>query len=135
MGLALSHRSYVREEDTEVDRGGYMNRITPEIALEAYENTGLRPKKEMFFDNESYPVCACAIGAVFVFSGNIADELGAEMSAKTLYGWGYTVGFQKGFDGWTEETITENEVTGFIDGRATWEAVKHLADPELLEAK
>jgi len=116
-------------------------RITPEEVLAAYKATGLRPEQaEWAIEYEGGSRCACGLGAIFsskvengfqtlygsLYSESdlIGDELGLSPS--------YIYGFTYGFDGQPSPPITqpnerEESERGYRDGRAAWEAVKHLA--------
>lgn len=104
-----------------------MKRITPEIALQAFEETGFKPVQEWFYDVGG---CACAIGAISVCKGNVADEFTAINFANKEFGRMYSLGFQMGFDGERKPItayIFKPLRTGYEDGIAAWETVKHLA--------
>jgi hypothetical protein len=103
-----------------------MKRITPQEVLEAYEKTGLKPMQGDYYPQEG---CACGMGAIATSNGYI--DTGLEPFYSKLfrkYGTKYHDGFTHGFDGGTVVMNNENFIKGHTDGKAAWEAVKHLAE-------
>ncbi|ALS22125.1 hypothetical protein [Paenibacillus naphthalenovorans] len=104
-----------------------MNRITPEMVLKAYQKTGLKPIRGEYFSDG----CACGMGAIYkLHGGNIISGIEVDKYTMNLTSINYMEGFYTGFDGkedLTEETaFNKEEWMGYVDGKAAWEAVKHL---------
>ncbi len=100
-------------------------RITPEAALAAYQQTGLRPMQAVYCTRN----CACALGALHVAASNPAYA-SVRAPANKIYGEGYVGGFMEGFDG-AEDLggyTSDRERQGYEDGKAVWAAVQHLAE-------
>lgn len=98
-----------------------LTRLLPEIIIQAYKTTGLKPERSTFFNGGK----ACGIGAYAMSLGwtpstylvtFMSDKLDAD----------YRGGFQIGFDGndLCECCITDEKLLGHKDGQAAWEAVK-----------
>ena len=115
-------------------------RITPEEVLAAYEATGLKPVQESWTDMVNGQRCGCGLTAVAMskrkgldfsdFFSNLGDldaedrMLAHELGLPLDYVWG----FAAGFDGNSPFGIDYADWRlGYKDGRAAWEAVKHLA--------
>jgi|SRR5690625_4341677 len=112
-----------------------MKRITPEMALRAYEETGLKPMQGDYFPEKG---CACGLG---VMMQHIHPEINIEaldihkfdVRVSATFGNSYKSGFAAGFDGVPEEFrgfMGTIEKAAYEDGRKVWEAVKHLAGVE-----
>jgi hypothetical protein len=104
-----------------------MNRITPEMVIEAYRKTGLNPVRGDYFPITGY---ACALGALYVAEGKYNKEHNSYLNSdscmwhfKNAYGVFYQCGFVDAFDGahmlWPEN---DEYVVGYEDGRAAWNA-------------
>jgi hypothetical protein len=98
-----------------------MERIYPELVIEAYRVTGLKPMRGDFFPQEG---CACALGAVYKFmcedGRSVEDYVDAELSD------GYVQAFAAGFDGVTIEkcNYSQNNPEAYQDGVQAWQIVK-----------
>jgi hypothetical protein len=103
-------------------------RITPEMVIEAYMKTGLKPAKNLFVEDG----CACAIGALFTAAGqdsdNAYDHEIVDWAKEQTKSNDYPYGFMAGFDGGLFKTSNEESNRGIEDGKAAWEAVKHLSE-------
>jgi hypothetical protein len=104
-------------------------KITPEMILDAYENTGLKPKQGDYFSKDGK--CACGLGAFYAFNNNTKELDGSYVGnyISKLISYDYLSGFIDGFD--SNEYIgdpLDEEIIGYKDGIAAWEAVKHLAE-------
>jgi hypothetical protein len=105
-----------------------VNRITPEMVIEAYRKTGLNPVRGDYFPITGY---ACALGALYVAEGKYRSDRNLHLNStfcslhsQYVYGSEYCVGFVNAFDG--EEILwPENDeyVAGYEDGRAAWNAI------------
>jgi hypothetical protein len=109
-----------------------MNRITPEIALKAYLDQDMIPIREEWCEIRDGRKCGCGLTAVYAsrVENGFADVEQAEHPTSLLregleLSGSYIRGFIAGFDGEDLSTID-----GYEDGRAAWEAVKHLAAAE-----
>jgi hypothetical protein len=107
------------------------NILSIENILSAYEISGLKPKQGSYFPAEG---CACALGAVANVNGIRNND-----SIQTYYFWLNTIGddalnaFADGFDNKSffadDRDILDDKLKKiYEDGKAAWEAVKHLAD-------
>lgn len=118
-----------------------VKRITPDEVLEAYEETGLLPEQcEWAFEHEDGSRCACGLGAIysnrveegFETLGNTAasefDLIEDVLGLSRPYMYGFISGFDKTDIPFPiRENDREEAERGHSDGRAAWEAVKHLA--------
>jgi len=116
-------------------------RITPEEVLAAYAETGLKPKQcEWAWEDINGVRGACGLGAIYSnqFENGFVELINPTISEFDLVGdslglsQAYVNGFVYGFDGHLslpEIPSEKREETerGFADGKAAWEAVKHLA--------
>lgn len=107
------------------------NRITPEMVLEAYKVTGLKPIRDEWVNKIDGKECGCGLTAIFCaqVDDGFSELSGAGLWADDTIGRAlnldqrYVHGFTAGFDGGAKLDYGE----AYEDGRAAWEAVKHLA--------
>lgn len=99
-----------------------MERVYPELVIEAYRATGLKPMRGDFFPKEG---CACALGAVYKFMCEdegryIEDYLEQELTDD------YVQAFAAGFDGVKQEKCKYalEHPEAYKDGVQAWEMVK-----------
>lgn len=99
-----------------------MDRVYPELVIEAYKATGLKPMRGDFFPQEG---CACALGAVYQYmcEGDgryIEDYLEQELTDK------YVQAFAAGFDGVVVEkcNYARNNPEAYQDGIKAWKMVE-----------
>jgi hypothetical protein len=95
-----------------------MNRITPEQVVEAYKETGLKPRQRVFLVDK----CACGLGVLAAHDANINNSYDAYDWAVTQYGEDYVESFWRGFDDRSTTPQYEQHI-GYEDGRACWQAV------------
>lgn len=120
-----------------------MNRITPEQVLKAYEQRGLKPMQDQWYEKAGQDRCGCALTAVILSQHPELEDLEEEESLNehidSCHGAlldsldnDYISGFIGGFDQGKIPTINARPVylDGHNDGKAVWEAVKHLANQE-----
>jgi|SRR6266540_846010 len=131
-----------------------MKRITPAEVIRAYESTGLRPARKVWYDWRETSWCGCGLTALALEAGidplllircdvgGVAVSVLAHIthdvtqSGTCTYGWA----FYKGFDGaaFSEllATTTQSDPpwifdalgSGYADGVMAWEAVRsHFA--------
>ena len=102
-----------------------MKRITPEMVVEAYRKTGLRPIPRVWYDAENK--CGCASTALAVAGGLPVEKVDGHLVIGFLcdqleVSRRYVNEFVNGFDGrgsrWSDCS------DGFLDGQTCWQAVK-----------
>lgn len=115
-----------------------MTRITPDQVLEAFERTGFTPSKEVWFvDIESKRADAIGILAMIKLNHNYEGlkwsffRIGEYETLSQVLGTGlvYMRGFIRGFEGGFlshQFYGSDRYKSGYNDGKAAWEAVKHL---------
>jgi len=101
-----------------------MNRISPEMVLEAYKKTGLKPMQGDLFPRDG---CACALGSFAAMNG-YKDTANALLFLNNLTSHDYVNAFGEGFDGERFHSYGDKFDNAFRDGQEAWEAVKHLSD-------
>lgn len=127
----------VAGENQEGEDDMNINRITADKVLAAFETTGLIPMQDEYAGTLGNKRCACGLSAVYIAKrgydsfetlGSIrADDILSE--ELDLNGF-YFNGFIYGFDGHScSAEMGELFVAGWEDGKASWEAVKHLSAP------
>jgi hypothetical protein len=102
-----------------------MERVYPELVIEAYKATGLKPMRGDFFPKEG---CACALGAVYAFmceddkSIYIEDYLEKELTDE------YVQAFAAGFDGVDIDkcNYATRNPEAYEDGKKAWEKVSEI---------
>lgn len=98
-----------------------MERVYPELVIEAYKATGLKPMRGDFFPKEG---CACALGAVYRYMCEdgryVEDYLEQELTDA------YVQAFAAGFDGISVDkcNYARNNPEFYQDGVTAWELVK-----------
>jgi hypothetical protein len=100
------------------------NKITPEMGKEAYEKSGLCPMQGDYFPA---PGCACALGAIARMKAGVDITEGRAGNILQIYfglPFSYITNFADGFDGNPKYLDADQEA--YDDGKAVWEAVKHL---------
>lgn len=100
-----------------------MFRITPEISLDSYQKTGLRPMRRNLFPESGY---ACALGSYAYLNGH-KDRKSANNFLLSLLSEDYVNAFMFGFDGEDLPPRLKN-YEAYTDGISVWESVKHLAE-------
>ncbi|WP_010271408.1 hypothetical protein [Paenibacillus senegalensis] len=112
-----------------------INRIAPEQVKEAYEKTGLKPMQNGWFEISTK--CACGLSAVLAAEKGI-EWLESQFRLRRSRSYiaserlnllpSYVTGFTSGFDGGVFfHSEGGTSALGYEDGKAAWEAVKHLA--------
>lgn len=103
-----------------------MNRILPETVLEAYAQTGLHPEQYITF-LQRRAVC-CGIGAIAkafypetIKKGWLELRVLENLSSLSM---SYIDGYMTGWDGFSSHSDNEENLLGYEDGRAGWEAAK-----------
>jgi hypothetical protein len=112
------------------------NRVTPEQVLAAYEATGLVAVRARYTDvTDDGKLCACGLSAVYIHQsgdeGYNTLRYGSEddlITGKLNVTQKYLNSFIDGFDGMTKSSPADPQA--YEDGKAAWEAVKHLAVSE-----
>lgn len=130
-----------------------MKRITPAEIISAYETTGLRPARKVWYDWRETSWCGCGLTALALVAGidplmliradvgGVALNVLAQITDITQSGTGtYAWAFYKGFDGapFSElldttcrsdpEWMHEMMRSGYVDGVMCWDAVsRHFA--------
>jgi hypothetical protein len=106
-----------------------MAKITPEEVVNSYitlQEYGVKPKQCVTYDRHSK--CACGLAAIH-FANNLSDlQSGIYIDVfhpiDQKYGFVYTEGFIKGFDGRTRyPEANEDWLEGYTDGLAAWKAI------------
>jgi hypothetical protein len=98
-----------------------MKQVYPELVIEAYRATGLKPMRGDFFPKEG---CACALGAVYQFMCEdgryVEDYLEQELTDN------YVQSFAAGFDGIKRDNslYAQNYPNAYEDGVKAWEIVQ-----------
>lgn len=125
-------------------------RIKPEQVLAAFEKTGLKPVQGQYFNGHIGDACACGLGAIYaadlmnkgksvetLFDEITSDNGGDDINElvwdffESSHSFKYQNGFVNGFDE-EDPTVMPNErryedyKNGFEDGKAAYQAVKHL---------
>lgn len=100
-----------------------IDRITPILALAAYERTGLKPTAHVTVDGD----CGCPIGAIARdrgIKGDSIDDLARLLGLSDDYNFDFTEAF---------DDVAKNGSGPFADSAASrdalavWATVKHLA--------
>jgi hypothetical protein len=140
----------MKRENQRIKRRNFLvlnfNRIKPEEVVNAYKETGLKPKQGRYFEEEGERICACGLGAIFDQKWGLPD--GSDLSDHSTmdsyvggilqeeYPNTYIIGFAMGFDqkipagdfyGKTENLKIQYE-TGYEDGKVAFEtAIKEVS--------
>jgi hypothetical protein len=117
-------------------------RITVEEVIEAYKETGLKPKRGRYFqdfklvDRENYryiPQCACGMGAIYAYNkkneANYDSQINQILFIDELYSSSYRCGFANGFDGVESQEKYHKYKRyglGYEDGQKAYQAVVDL---------
>lgn len=124
----------VAGENQEGEDDMNINRITADRVLAAFETTGLIPMQEEWLDTTAGRNCACGLMAVYAARfglGSLDDYVEAIKEGFELE-HDYVNGFTVGFDGRPDKLLVRASGAfkqGYEDGKAAWEAVKHLSEP------
>jgi hypothetical protein len=104
-----------------------LRRILPYHVKRAYERKGLKPTRYTWIDSVSKrccPLTAVMLRKSYVMTHNYAAAEALKESRRRGYDELYINAFLGGYDNALMEVVGEQEMQGYADGKAVYEAIK-----------